>query len=103
MIITVSDIPITVYKKNIKNMHLSVRPPDGAVTISAPFSIKDATIVLFVRTKLPWIKRQIAQFKTQERVNMYRERRSMFGVNGIILKYVPAVKTHLSLQVPKLF
>ena len=67
MIITVSDIPITVYKKNIKNMHLSVRPPDGAVTISAPFSIKDATIVLFVRTKLPWIKRQIAQFKTQER------------------------------------
>ena len=67
MIMTVSDIPITVYKKNIKNMHLYVRPPNGIVTISAPLSIQDASIALFVRTKLTWIKKQIAQFEKQER------------------------------------
>ena len=48
-------------------MHLYVRPPNGIVTISAPLSIQDASIALFVRTKLTWIKKQIAQFEKQER------------------------------------
>ena len=48
-------------------MHLYVRPPNGMVTVSAPLSIQDASIALFVRTKLSWIKKQIAQFEKQER------------------------------------
>ena len=35
MRIVISGIPIDVQKKNIKNMHLQVKPPDGHVVISA--------------------------------------------------------------------
>lgn len=37
MRIVISGIPIDVQKKNIKNMHLQVKPPDGHVVISAAF------------------------------------------------------------------
>ena len=39
MRIVISGIPIDVQKKNIKNMHLQVKPPDGHVVISAPLSV----------------------------------------------------------------
>ena len=41
MRIVISGIPIDVQKKNIKNMHLQVKPPDGHVVISAPLSVDD--------------------------------------------------------------
>ena len=44
MRIVISGIPIDVQKKNIKNMHLQVKPPDGHVVISAPLSVDDKAI-----------------------------------------------------------
>ena len=41
MRIVISGIPIDVQKKNIKHMHLQVKPPDGHVVISAPLSVDD--------------------------------------------------------------
>ena len=63
----ISGIPIEVCKKNIKNMHLYIKPPDGHVTVSAPLSMSDAAIERFVRTKTSWIKKQIAKFDIQRR------------------------------------
>jgi len=63
----VSDIEIEVVKKNIKNMHLSVLPPMGAVRISAPLSAKDEAIKLFAITKIGWIKKQIEMYRNQLR------------------------------------
>ena len=63
----ISGIPIEVCKKNIKNMHLYVKPPDGHVTVSAPLSMSDAAIERFVRTKTSWIKKQVAKFDNQLR------------------------------------
>ena len=65
--ILVSGIEIEVQKKNIKNMHLSVLPPDGRVRISAPLRIKDETIRLFAITKIGWIRKQITKFENQPR------------------------------------
>ena len=65
--ILVSGIEIEVKKKNIKNMHLSVLPPDGKVRISAPLRIKDETIRLFAITKIGWIRKQITKFENQPR------------------------------------
>ncbi len=65
--ILVSGIEIEVKKKNIKNIHLSVLPPDGRVRISAPLSVKDETIKLFAITKIGWIKKQITKFESQPR------------------------------------
>jgi predicted metal-dependent hydrolase len=65
--LNISGIPIEVCKKNIKNMHLYVKPPNGHVTVSAPLSMSDAAIERFVRTKAGWIKKQIAKFDNQLR------------------------------------
>lgn len=67
MQIIVSGIPVEVIKKNIKNIHLSVMPPDGMVRVSAPKFISDESIEMFIRTKLGWIKKQQVKFENQPR------------------------------------
>ena len=65
--ITVNDIEIMVLKKDIKNFHLNVLPPEWKVRISVPFWTNQETVRNFAVTRLPWIKKQIADFKGQER------------------------------------
>lgn len=67
MQIQISDIPVEIVKKNIKNMHLAVLPPDGKVRVSAPLSMPDESIAMFVRTKLGWIRVQQENFQSQPR------------------------------------
>ena len=69
MFTEVSGIQIKIEKKNIKNMHLYVKPPDGRVEVSAPISLSDESIELFVRTKLGWIRKQQEKFAIQPRQN----------------------------------
>jgi len=63
----VGDIEIDLVKKDIKNLHLSVHPPDGRVRISAPVQMNNEAIRLFAISKLSWIKKQRAKFKNQPR------------------------------------
>lgn len=67
MTIEVAGIPVTVNKKKIKNLHLSVMPPNGEVRVSAPYSVSDESIVFFVRSKIAWIRRQREKFEVQLR------------------------------------
>ena len=67
MQIVVSNISVEVIRKNIKNMHLSVLPPDGKVRVSAPTKLSDESIVMFVRTKIGWIRKQQEKFELQPR------------------------------------
>ena len=64
--LVVADIEVQLIKKNIKNLYLSVLPPDGQVH-SAPKKMDDEAIRLFVVSKLSWIKKQRAKFQNQER------------------------------------
>ena len=65
MILTISGITIYVSKKNVKNMHLYVKPPDGRVEVSAPLAMRDDAIEKFVQSKIDWIKKQIIRFESQ--------------------------------------
>jgi predicted metal-dependent hydrolase len=65
--LNISGIPIEVCKKDIKNMHLYVKPPKGNVVVSAPLTMSDEAIERFVRTKASWIKKQVAKFDNQPR------------------------------------
>ncbi|MDD3909497.1 MAG: DUF45 domain-containing protein, partial [Proteiniphilum sp.] len=56
-----------VVRKPIKNLHLSVLPPNGWVRISAPERMKDNAIRTLIALRLPWIKKQQAKFTGQER------------------------------------
>ena len=67
MQIVISGIPIDIHKKNIKNMHLQIKPPNGQVVISAPLSMDDKAIEVYARTNLGWIKKQIEKFQQQPR------------------------------------
>ena len=67
MTLNISGIPVEVCKKDIKNMHLYVKSPDGFVTLSAPYSMSDEAIERFLIAKIGWIKKQIAKFDGQPR------------------------------------
>lgn len=58
MDIKVSGIDIQVTKKNIKNLHLYVKPPFGEVTVSAPLLMTTKSIENFVRINMDWIIKQ---------------------------------------------
>ena len=65
--IELGDICLDVIHKDIKNVHLSVHPPNGRVTISAPRKMDLETIRLFSISKLGWIRKQQAKFENQKR------------------------------------
>ncbi|NLM09702.1 MAG: M48 family metallopeptidase [Clostridiaceae bacterium] len=64
--IKIDGIEIEVIRKNIKNMHLYVLPPDGRVRITAPVKLKDAAIRIFATSKLDWIKKHRAKYLAQK-------------------------------------
>ena len=65
--ISVSDVVVDVVRKDIKNLHLAVYPPDGRVRVAAPLLIDDEAVRLAVVSKLAWIKRQQDLFQSQDR------------------------------------
>jgi predicted metal-dependent hydrolase len=60
-------ITVDVVQKDIKNVHLSVYPPNGRVRLSAPLRMSAETIRVFAASKIGWIKKQQAKLKGQER------------------------------------
>lgn len=60
-------IEALVIRKEIKNLHLSILPPNGRVRITVPERMKDDTIRTLIALRLPWIKKQQAKFKGQAR------------------------------------
>lgn len=65
--IIVGGIGVEVVRKEIKNLHLGVYPPNGRVRVAAPLALADDAIRLAVVDKLAWIKRQRAAFAAQPR------------------------------------
>lgn len=58
---------VEVVRKPIKNLHLSVHPPEGRVRVSAPQRIDDEAVRLAVVSRLPWIQRHQRSFADQPR------------------------------------
>ena len=63
----IAGIQVRVDKKDIKNMHLYVKPPNGTVSVSAPQEMSDEAIERYVRTKTSWLKAQKTKFTEQLR------------------------------------
>lgn len=62
-----SGIRVEVVRKPIKNLHLSVHPPEGRVRVSAPSHLDEEAVRLAVVSKLPWIRRHQKTFACQPR------------------------------------
>jgi len=65
--IRVSGIDVEVVRKDIKNLHVGVYPPEGRVRVAAPLLLDDDAVRLAVISKLSWIRRQKAHFREQPR------------------------------------
>lgn len=74
------DMAVEVAFKDIKNVHLSVHPPAGRVSISAPQRMKLETVRVFAISKLDWIRQQQKKIRSQEREPQreYLERESHY-------------------------
>jgi predicted metal-dependent hydrolase len=65
--IQVGEIPITVTLKDVRNVHLSVHPPDGHVTLVAPSSTRLDVARAYAISKLGWIREQQSTLLKQAR------------------------------------
>ena len=65
--IQLGEVTIQVTRKDIKNVHLSVYPPDGRVTLVAPRSTRLEVARAYAITKLGWIREQRKKLASQAR------------------------------------
>lgn len=66
-IIQIGELAIQVTRKSVKNVHLSVHPPDGRVTLVAPTATRLDVARAYAISKLGWIHKQQEQLKNQAR------------------------------------
>ncbi len=61
------DITISVTRKDVKHVHLSVHPPSGRVTLVAPKATRREVARAYAASKLGWIRNQQAKLRAQAR------------------------------------
>lgn len=66
-IINVSDISAEVEWKEIKNVHLTIYPPNARIHVSAPLAMTEEAVRLFLITKQSWIRKQVSLVLDQNR------------------------------------
>lgn len=65
--IQIGDVSILVSRKAVKNVHLSVHPPSGRVTLVAPDTTRLEVARAYAISKLGWIREQQSKFRDQAR------------------------------------
>jgi len=60
--VQIGSLSLQLNRKPIKNLHISVLPPDGRVRVSAPEQMTDTAIRMAVVSRIPWIKKQQRDF-----------------------------------------
>ena len=78
--IALGEITIEVARKAVKNVHLSVHPPDGRVTLVAPSNTRLEVARAYAIAKLGWIRDQQEKLRNQARETprQYVERESHY-------------------------
>ena len=66
-LIQIGSMEMQLHRKAIKNLHISVLPPDGKVRISAPERMTDTALRMAVISRIPWIRKQQSDFAKQPR------------------------------------
>ena len=65
--VQIGPLSLQLNRKAIKNLHISVLPPDGRIRVSAPQQMTDIAIRMAVISRIPWIKKQQRDFAAQPR------------------------------------
>lgn len=59
----VQDLEFEVNKKDIKNLHINILPPEGKVRISAPLDMTEESIRLAIVTRITRIKKEMGEMQ----------------------------------------
>lgn len=101
-IIRLGDVSIRVTRKDIKNVHLSVHPPSGRVTLTAPASTRLEVARAYAISKLGWIRAQrsvlLAQARETPRRFVERESHWLWGRRHLLSVMVQDGKPFVSLD-----
>lgn len=104
-VLQIGSVEIEVRFKPIKNLHLSVHPPYGHVTISSPDFYDLEKVKIYAATKLGWIKKEQKKFLMQEREDprdfVTHESHYFLGTR-YLLKLIPATRNKVELKGKKL-
>ena len=86
-----AEFEVEVSFKNIKNVHLSVKPPNGRVEMAAPIGTRPAAVRAYAASKLGWIRekraRMVKQRRETSRQYISRESHMLWG-NRYLLKVI---------------
>ena len=63
--IQIGEISVAMTRKDIKNVHLSVHPPNGRVTLVAPTGTRPEVARAYAVSRLGWIRDQQAKLRGQ--------------------------------------
>ena len=100
--ITIGNIDIDLIRKNIKNIHLSVYPPEGRVRLAVPERMNDEAVRLFAVSKLAWITKQRKKFSEQDRQTVRKfvsgESHYYFGTRYLLNVVETTGKQHIELR-----
>lgn len=81
--IALGDVLISLARKDVKNVHLSVHPPNGRVTLTAPIATRLEVARAYAISKLGWIREQqsalLAQARETPRRFVDRESHYLWG------------------------
>lgn len=99
--ILLGEISIAIKRKAVKNVHLSVHPPLGSVTLVAPTATRLDVARAYAVSKLGWIRDQQAKFIGQARETprqfVERETHYLWGrcyLLSVVLKDAKPLVTH---------
>lgn len=100
--IQLGDISILVMRRSIKHVHLSVLPPDGRVTMSAPITTRLDVARAYAISKINWIREQRGKFEDQARETprqfVSRETHYLWGRRYLLTVVQKDSKPHVSLD-----
>ena len=71
-------VTLSVTRKDVKHVHLSVHPPSGRVTLTAPRTTRPEVVRAYAVSRLAWIRAKQSQFlgQARETPRRYVERES---------------------------
>ncbi|CAB3785249.1 hypothetical protein LMG28614_02086 [Paraburkholderia ultramafica] len=100
--ITLGPLRINLIRKGVKNVHLTVHPPDGRVTLVAPQSTRTEVARAYAISKLAWIRQQQETLKAQARETprqfLERESHELWGRRHLMIVVEADVKPFVKLN-----
>ena len=100
--IHLGEISILVTRKAIKNVHLSVHPPGGRVTLTAPTGTRLEVARAYAISKLAWIRQQQSKLRNQARETprtfVERESHYLWGRRHLLTVVYRETKPFVSLD-----